>query len=338
MLENEKIYTCEICKSKQMSKIFTVIDRVIQRSDSYSLVKCANCNQVSLYPMPSAEEINAFYPKDIEYYGDKCKDSFTSKIAGSKNKLFEFVLSQCFNYPVPEKVPKHIIVFARFIIAFFRGFLYRHPRFQLPNYIKNGKLLEIGFGSGGAMRQFNSLGWNVIGTESSMQRCLHLESTHGFISIHTSTFQVPLEDKSVDVIYLNQVFEHMLHPQLALQEYWRLLKPGGQVLMTVPNFACLQSRLAGASWRGIEAPRHLYLYTEKTLEALLCHANFKDIFIKPVSLSIIDLVKFYESPNPANNDRHSTVWWNNRFLYILNAAIAPSLGFGESLFITAKKS
>src|SRR6185312_16057004 len=43
--------------------------------------------------------------------------------------------------------------------------------------------------------------------------------------------QVPLPDKSVDVAILSQALHHAQHPQAAVSEAFRILRPGGQVLI-----------------------------------------------------------------------------------------------------------
>lgn len=50
-----------------------------------------------------------------------------------------------------------------------------------------------------------------------------------------SVENIPLENKSVDSIVSTQVLEHIKDPQKAINEFYRILKPGGCCLITVPQ-------------------------------------------------------------------------------------------------------
>ena len=46
---------------------------------------------------------------------------------------------------------------------------------------------------------------------------------------------IPVKDNTFDAILCTEVFEHSLNPQLAIPEFYRILKPGGQLILTVPR-------------------------------------------------------------------------------------------------------
>jgi ubiquinone/menaquinone biosynthesis C-methylase UbiE len=54
-------------------------------------------------------------------------------------------------------------------------------------------------------------------------------------SIIAKDSEIPLADNSVDKILLIHYFEYASHPNLLLREIWRLLKPGGKLLLVAPN-------------------------------------------------------------------------------------------------------
>lgn len=56
-----------------------------------------------------------------------------------------------------------------------------------------------------------------------------------------------------------------------------MLKSGGRLVMITPNIASTGHRLFGQDWRGLEVPRHLYLYTPKALARLARGAGFRRI-------------------------------------------------------------
>lgn len=42
--------------------------------------------------------------------------------------------------------------------------------------------------------------------------------------------QIPLPDRSVDIVFCHQTFHHLVEQERALAEFWRVLKPGGLLL------------------------------------------------------------------------------------------------------------
>ncbi len=56
--------------------------------------------------------------------------------------------------------------------------------------------------------------------------------------------KLPINDKSIDLVICSEVLEHLFFPEKVISEISRVLKPGGVVLITVPNFPSLQTRLS----------------------------------------------------------------------------------------------
>jgi ArsR family transcriptional regulator len=93
--------------------------------------------------------------------------------------------------------------------------------------------------------------------------------------------QVPLPDKSVDLAILSQALHHAQHPQAAVNEAHRILKPGGQVLILDLNEHTFEKahELYADVWLG---------FKESTLHGLLKKAGFAQIEINPVAREEIE--------------------------------------------------
>jgi 2-polyprenyl-3-methyl-5-hydroxy-6-metoxy-1,4-benzoquinol methylase len=83
-----------------------------------------------------------------------------------------------------------------------------------------------------------------------------------------------LAPASFDVITLWHVMEHLWEPRRDLQIVHSLLKPGGMLVVEVPNFDDPLRRLFGSSWAYIDVPRHLLHFTPRTLRNFLEGAGF----------------------------------------------------------------
>ena len=84
---------------------------------------------------------------------------------------------------------------------------------------------------------------------------------------------------------INQVLEHLTEPNKELSEVYRILKPDGVLFIGVPNYNCVESRLFGKYWYGLETPRHLYQYSTDTLINIAKKNGFEPVIILKSRLS-----------------------------------------------------
>jgi len=131
-----------------------------------------------------------------------------------------------------------------------------------------GRLLDVGAGRGRFVAQARAAGWYAHGIEPSHRgiegaRAIGIELVAGGID----DAQVP--PGSLDVATLWHVLEHVEDPGAALERIASWLRPGGLLLVGVPNLAALQARVGGARWYHLDVPRHRTHFTVAGLEALL---------------------------------------------------------------------
>jgi hypothetical protein len=68
-----------------------------------------------------------------------------------------------------------------------------------------------------------------------------------------------------------------------LRECWRVLTPGGRLVVSTPNARSLAHAMYGRSWRGLEPPRHLQLFSPAALERCARNAGFGDVQLQTLS-------------------------------------------------------
>lgn len=84
-----------------------------------------------------------------------------------------------------------------------------------------------------------------------------------------SVENIPFETGSIDSIISTQVLEHVKNPVKVVSEFYRVLKPGGYCLVTVPQLNELH-----------EEPQDYFRFTKYGLEEIFSHAGFKIILIE----------------------------------------------------------
>jgi 2-polyprenyl-3-methyl-5-hydroxy-6-metoxy-1,4-benzoquinol methylase len=77
-----------------------------------------------------------------------------------------------------------------------------------------------------------------------------------------------------DLVTLWHALEHEYHPLATLRRLREVVRPGGGLLVEVPNFDSLTRRHHGSQWAGFHTPRHTAIYTPATLRAMLERAGW----------------------------------------------------------------
>jgi len=146
-------------------------------------------------------------------------------------------------------------------------------RRSVERYAQKGRILDIGCGRGDFLLKMLSYGWECFGLELDERVSRHnrpgMELKYGSLSNHR------FPDAYFSAVTFWHVFEHLRDPEWALGECSRILKPGGLLVMAVPNMESLQSRLSGRGWFHLDPPFHLYHYSARNIKRLLEKSGFE---------------------------------------------------------------
>lgn len=133
-----------------------------------------------------------------------------------------------------------------------------------------GRILEIGPGQGGIALLARDAGWAYSAVEPSAVLASQLRA-RGFEVIEAFTPPIPVPDASQDVLYADQVLEHMSGIDAAralAAEARRVLRPGGVFFVVVPDY--LKER--GFFW-DIDYT-HNFITTERRVRQLMHDGGF----------------------------------------------------------------
>jgi SAM-dependent methyltransferase len=131
-----------------------------------------------------------------------------------------------------------------------------------------GRLLDVGAGRGRFVAEARAAGWQAHGIEPSQRgvegaRALGIELQRGGID------DADVAAGSLDAATLWHVLEHLDEPGPALTRITGWLRPGGLLLVGVPNLASIQACAGAAVWYHLDVPRHRTHFTVAGLHALL---------------------------------------------------------------------
>ena len=150
----------------------------------------------------------------------------------------------------------------------------RIPLFQAA--IGHGKrVLDLGCRSGALTRHFLE-GNEVVGLDIDRAALAKAEAL-GIQPVQANVEErLPFEDASFDAVVAGELFEHLQFPDALVAEIWRVLRPGGVVVGSVPNAFRLQGRLRFLLGRSPEDdPTHLRMFSPGAVRALL--GDFEDV-------------------------------------------------------------
>ena len=203
---------------------------------AYHVVACTACELRYTRPLPDAAEFEALYPPG--YHTDNS--------------------TRLWSRDFPRVVLERWVMWER-----------RRDLAALPR----GRVLDVGCGNGGFLVGLKARGWTVQGTDTSAPGC-EVARSRGIPDYHGDLARAGFPDGSFDAVTLWHVLEHVADPLAELAEIRRILRPGGRLVVQVPDADSLTLRLCGDRWFPFDVPRHLQHFTPRSLRETLERAGF----------------------------------------------------------------
>ncbi len=139
--------------------------------------------------------------------------------------------------------------------------------------MRGGRLLEIGCGYGYFLDEARRYFDELVGTDFSrdaVEQAGRVETA----TVHLGGIEQVREEPVHDVAVAIEVLEHVYRPVWFLSELRKRLKPGGSVVIVVPNAGSVLRRLMGTSWPSWKLPEHISHFTASSLARALKRAGF----------------------------------------------------------------
>lgn len=211
----------------------------------FALAACEECGTAWTDPPVPREEIGKYYSPS--YYGH---------MNARFNPLFE---------------------------ALVRIFRRRRAR-KLRELAPRGRVLDVGCGRGHLLAALRDAGLEVQGLEFSDTAARYAREALGIPVVVGDFVEEPFPPESFDAIVFWHSLEHVPDPTAAIARSRELLRPGGLLLVAVPNLESLQARATGPAWFHLDVPRHYAHFGRQGLGRLLGRHGFEVTLVSHFNL------------------------------------------------------
>lgn len=334
---------CPICGSVGDPLYRGLTDQIFNAPGAWDMRKCHNsdCGTLWLNPMPLEAELPKLY---AGYYTHQ---SFPSQ---SSNNPWQAFLGQVRAAHLHARYGYEPHPASWIINGLLDWIAYLHPAwkenleasvFYLPAK-RGGRLLEVGCGNGTTLQSMEQKGWSVTGLDFDEEavknaRSKGLDVRHGQLSAQE------FADESFDAVVMSHVIEHVASPGILLGECRRVLKKGGVLVALTPNADSRGHRHYSRNWRGLEPPRHLQVFTARSLASMAGGVGYDTVESFTVMQGAVYI--WYASGEMTRSGRHSMnakVALHRRILLQITGLIIGWLhalipGHGEVTVIVCRK-
>jgi len=334
--------SCPICQEPGSDPAFVSPDLLHDTPGTFSYVRCVGCQTTYQNPRVQDADLGLCYPSD--YFTHSAAplgaaadpDTFAGRLRAEVRRCADGV-------PTEERSPLLLRSVGR--VASLVPSMRRRARFGLPDEARlsrpGGRCLELGPGSGDDLVQLTRLGWDASGLEFDASAAASAVKASGR-PVHVGTLeQTPWPDSTFDLVYSSHVFEHLPRPREASRAMFRLLAPGGRLVMIYPNPRSLTARLWPRHAVIWDPPRHLVLPPTNAIAGVLAEAGF--INLRVTTLARAATVYAATAREYRKGQRGWSAWTTrpgvaSRLVKAVEVgAGAFGVGLGEEILVSAER-
>lgn len=245
---NEPI--CLVCGGATELVLDGIADWRFGSPGMWHIVRCGTCSLEQTAPRPTGPELKTLYETYYNYGGEK-----GTRYTGWRDRFFASRLY-------------------RFILKIDGDMSFHEER-------GTGRLLDVGCNEGRNLVFFRRAGFNPEGVELNAHAA-EAARRRGFMVYETDLAHLE-PSLPFDRLVLSNVLEHTLDPRATLADVRRVLAPGGEVWISLPNRRSWQRALFGRRWINWHVPFHITHFDADSLVRLLKESGFDIVSLKNIS-------------------------------------------------------
>lgn len=250
---------CRICENSENNKIHRAREMMYGTREEFDYLECGGCGTLQIVEIPA--DLERYYPQNY-YSFNRLQEEFPTNL---KSRLAARFAA---NYAGSRRnlLGKHFFETRQWLKKHFPPWLLT---INLGINV-NSKILDFGSGAGANLLKLRYLGFqNLLGADAFIKEDI-------IYSKNVRVLKRRLQDLEAgfDFIMMHHTFEHLPNPQETLRETQRLLRRGKYVLVRIPLISFAWQKY-GVNWVQLDAPRHLFLYTEQSFSRMAEQAGFE---------------------------------------------------------------
>ena len=255
---------CPVCNNSS-TNFFISTNALMHKTNKevYNFNICNTCETVFLTNPVSSQDLDSYYTENyLPYKGAKAWGKYSSFVERSQKKLD--------------------LRRVNFLKKYFDKL---NPTIHL---------LDVGCGDPTFLATAKKeLNFNCTGIDFSN------EGWRGKNYVNLNLIKTSIDDfqtsELFDVITLWHYLEHDYQPKKTIEKLYHLLKPGGKIIIEVPNYKSVSAKIQKSKWQGWHSPRHISLFSEKSFKILFQEQDWK--IVKHLKYGTLDAF---------------TLWWLGR--------------------------
>lgn len=237
--------TCLLCGSRNNEQIYQGPDRMLGHPGHFRLVQCRRCGLI--YQNPRPVDMSPYYEGHYLPFEHRARP-----------KLL----------PRQQSAPEEAAIGAA-------GGYYQLLKQATDK--RSGRILDVGCATGDFLVAMQVAGWNVAGCDldaGAIGQAKERLPSQSDQLIAGTLQDAAFPAESFDVITLWHSIEHLPDPLGTLREVRRILRPDGLLIVQTPAWLSLESQLWKGFWSGFDCPRHLVIFSSRTLTRALDCTGF----------------------------------------------------------------
>ena len=234
------VHSCPVCGGNKFSPFLTCTDFFVSEEE-FKIKQCSNCGFKITEEIEDEQNIGHYYQSE--------------KYISHSNTTKGFVNS------IYHRIRKYMLGRKRRLV-------------EKSAAIRKGNLLDVGTGTGFFLNEMREYGWQVTGVEKSEDARKFAKSEFDLNNLPTEEL-FELKETSYDVVSLWHVLEHIHQLDVNMEQFSKLLKKDGKLIIAVPNHHSYDAKHYKQFWAAYDVPRHIWHFAPEQMEAFGKKHGFK---------------------------------------------------------------